>query len=266
MKTRLKQKKSLGQVFLNVEWPGQMTAQSIRQCGVEHVVEIGPGSGILTRSLLAAGLKVTAVEKDERYAETLRAACGAFDESRLKIVQSDFLTFRLDHWLAEHRDGAIVGNIPYYISSQILDIILRNFSQLKTAIILTQKEFAERVCSEPGTKAYGSLSVYTQLRSTPKILSEVTRTCFTPIPAVDSALLQLYQSRVQYDAEELKKSEQLSRMAFAQRRKVLSNALKTEFNKLDVTEDCPIDLQRRPDALSPEDYISLARFFLENAP
>jgi 16S rRNA (adenine1518-N6/adenine1519-N6)-dimethyltransferase len=243
-----------------------MTIKELQRWGVTDVLEIGPGAGVLTRPLLNAGFKVTAVEKDARFAESLRAACGAFDEQTLDVVCEDFLTFRMDHWLAaKTKSGgklAIVGNIPYFISTQIVEIALKNMPSLAVVVLLTQFEFAERMCSPKGNKTYGSLSVFAQLRSAPNLLAKVERGLFQPVPNVDSALISFQRRETDIAPDVLRKTEQLSRMAFAQRRKVLSNALKAEVGKLSSLEGFPVDLSLRADAIGPADYLAMADFLL----
>src|SRR5262249_3743500 len=117
---RLRQKKSLGQVFLRTEWPCQRMVERLTEMRVGRVVEIGPGAGILTRGLLGAGLHVTAVEKDDRFASRLAEHAEVLEAGRpgkLTVVNEDFLRFDLEAWLGEGRSrAAVVGNIPYNIS------------------------------------------------------------------------------------------------------------------------------------------------------
>jgi 16S rRNA (adenine1518-N6/adenine1519-N6)-dimethyltransferase len=227
------------------------------------VLEIGPGPGILTRALLAAGYTVTAVERDDRFVEKLSdyfRVHGTDFRGQLDIVSEDILKFDLGEWLAASgQAAAVVGNIPYNISTPILTWVLPYLHQLKGADFLVQLEFGARLAGQVGTKAYGSLSVFTQLRSKVRIDCKVDRACFRPIPRVDSALVLLMPKQHQYPDKLLKKVEQVTRMSFTQRRKVLRNAIRPLLTD-ELIRGCPIDLSRRPDTLRPEEYVELAQY------
>ncbi len=258
-----RQKKSLSQVFLKTDWPVIKVADGIEEWNISRVLEIGPGGGILTRALMAKPWKLTAVEKDDRFVEKLSdyftVSKGDYPGS-FEIFNEDVLRFDLGNWLkASQEPTAIVGNIPYSISSPIVLWLLPFLQQVKGVKLLVQLEFAQRLAGVAGTKDYGSLSVYTQLRSQVSIDCKVERTCFTPVPKVDSAIITL-KPRADVIAEEmLRKVEKVCRACFTQRRKKLRNAIK-QFVREERLEDCPIDLNRRPDAIRPEEYLQLTRF------
>ncbi|MFW7382072.1 MAG: 16S rRNA (adenine(1518)-N(6)/adenine(1519)-N(6))-dimethyltransferase RsmA [Oligoflexus sp.] len=265
---KLRQKKSLGQVFLNTEWPVMKVVDSLRQWDVQRVLEIGPGPGILTKALLAAGYEVTAVEKDERFVEKLEDYYRIHQKDyrgSLRIVSSDILKFDLGEWLDESNQAtAVVGNIPYNISTPILTWVLPHLSRLKGVEFLVQLEFAARLAAQVGTKDYGSLSVFTQLRSKVVLECKVDRACFRPIPKVDSALVILQPKPNQLPDEILNKVELVTRASFTQRRKMLRNAIR-QFLKEEMIGECPFDLNRRPDTLRPEEYVELAQFIYKHA-
>ena len=258
-----KQKKSLSQVFLRTEWPVKKVVERLQQWQITRVLEVGPGWGILTRALLENPWKVTAVEKDERFVERLvdfyRVNKSIYPGS-LEVIQKDVLKFDLESWLSQsHEQTAIVGNIPYAISSPIVIWVLPHLHQLKAVEFLVQLEFAARLAGAANTKDYGSLSVYTQLRAQVSLECKVDRTCFTPVPKVDSALIIL-KPRSQPIAEDfLQKVETVTRVSFTQRRKKLRNAIKS-FIADERLNDCPLDLNRRPDSLRPEEFMELTRF------
>ena len=262
----LNQRKSMGQVFLNTDWPARRVVEKMEAWRVTRVLEIGPGGGILTGLLLKAGIKVTAVEKDERFAQRLRPALGHTDEGALRIVNEDILKFNLPEWIKESDERtAVVGNIPYNISSPILLWVLPYLSDLVGAQFLVQLEFGARLAAAVDTKDYGSLSVFTQLRATVEMDCKVERTCFTPVPKVDSALISLRPRRDMPPTEILKRTESITRAAFTQRRKKLRNGVKP-FLKGKLEEDCPIDLNRRAETLSPEEFTKLAGFLFAAKP
>ena len=261
---RLVQKKSLGQVFLNTDWPVKKVVDRVREWKVKRVIEIGPGPGILTRALLEAGLQVTAVERDDRFVERLEdynRVRGEDQPGTLEIVGEDILKFDLEQWINQsHEAAAVVGNIPYNISSPILLWALPHLQRLKGVNFLTQLEFAARLAGQVGTKAYGSLSVFAQLRAQVTMDCKVGRECFTPVPKVDSALVSLKPKQQILSDDMLNQVETITRSAFTQRRKILKNAMKQFLPDDDQIKDCPIDLNRRPDSLRPEEYVEIARF------
>jgi 16S rRNA (adenine1518-N6/adenine1519-N6)-dimethyltransferase len=258
-----RQKKSLSQVFLKTDWPVRKVIDRLRSWHLTRVLEVGPGGGILTRALLENPWKVTAVEKDGRFVEKLQ---DYYDLKRgelastLEIVHQDVLKFDLGEWLAQSQEPtAVVGNIPYAISSPIVMWVLPHLQELKGVDFLVQLEFASRLAGASSTKDYGSLSVYTQLRAQVAIECKVERTCFTPIPNVDSALVLLKPRSQPYSDDLLVKVESVARVSFTQRRKKLRNAIRTFLDEEKLAR-CPIDLNRRPDSLRPEEYVELTRF------
>ncbi len=153
--------------------------------GVETLVEIGPGRGALTSHLLAKAARVIAIEVDPVLVHYLRAEFR--DEARLTLVGADVLKTDLGQW----GRVAIAGNLPYYITSPILEKTLALGERLIQAVFLVQKEVAERLIAKPGTRDYGFLSVQTQLLSTPELLFTVPADAFRPRPKVDSAVVRL---------------------------------------------------------------------------
>lgn len=259
----LTQKRSLGQVFLNTDWPVQKVVDRVLDWKVKRVIEIGPGPGILTRALLEAGIDVTAVERDDRFVDKLedyKRVHGPELPAELTVVGEDILKFDLNQWISEgHEASAVVGNIPYNISSPILLWALPHLTKLKGVSFLTQLEFAARLAGQVNTKAYGSLSVFTQLRAQVELECKVDRQCFTPVPKVDSAIVTLMPKSSQLDSKTLNNVETITRSAFTQRRKILKNALR-QFLPEEKETLCPVDLQRRPDSIRPEEYVDIAQF------
>ena len=257
---KFSQKKSLGQVFLREDWPCRKMVEQLRKNHIQNVIEIGPGPGILTRLLLDAGINVLAIEKDDRLADRLIELKKQFDyPGKLEILNLDVLKFDLGEWVEAQKSSkiAVCGNIPYNISSPILMWLLPHLNQLSLASLMVQLEFGERVASSPSTKSYGSLTVYTQLRSKVQLDFKVPRTAFHPVPKVDSAVITLKPLQKQESPLVLKKVEQLARKAFSQRRKKLSNSL-SPFLKSN-NSDLPIDLSRRVDTVSPQEFVSLVK-------
>lgn len=261
----LYQKKSLGQVFLKTDWPVQRMVERLCELRIERAVEIGPGAGILTRGLLGAGLSLTAVEKDTRFAQRLAEHSEVLEAGRpgkLSVVNADILKFDFEGWLAAGSGrAAIVGNIPYNISSPLLLRGLTVIDKVAAMLFMTQLEFAARVVARPGTKDFGSLSVFTQLRADAALEFKVERACFNPIPKVDSAVLLVTPKRELLDKTTLLQAEQVTRLAFTQRRKKLRNSVRQFLEGKDEAAS-PIDLERRADSLAPTEFVELARWLL----
>jgi 16S rRNA (adenine1518-N6/adenine1519-N6)-dimethyltransferase len=175
----------LGQHFLARQSVLERIAKATCPEGVETVVEIGPGRGALTSHLLAKGARVIAIEIDPVLVHYLRAEFR--EEPRLTLVEGDVLKIDLGQW----GRVAIAGNLPYYITSPILEKTLALGERLIQAVFLVQKEVAERLIAKPGTRDYGFLSVQTQLLSAAELLFTVPADAFRPRPKVDSAVVRL---------------------------------------------------------------------------
>lgn len=252
--------KSLGQVFLTESWPCVKVAEKMKSWKVSHVLEIGPGPGILTTQLLKAGIKVTAVEKDHRFydhMQDLKLNLPEDQRENLELVHCDILRFDLDEWAKPNTHQAIVGNIPYNISTPILMATLKHLPKLKGLEFLVQLEFGQRVAASANNKNYGSLSVFTQLRAKVELDGTVPRGCFRPAPKVDSVLLALQPLAKMHDQETLLKTEALTRAAFMQRRKKMRNSI-SAFTKGLPESDIPVDLNRRGETLTPAEFVALA--------
>jgi 16S rRNA (adenine1518-N6/adenine1519-N6)-dimethyltransferase len=264
--TRIIQKKRLGQVFLNTDWPVNKVVEQLTDLGIKRVLEIGPGNGILTEALSRSGIIVTAVEKDERFATRMMGLIDAGHIHNIEIVNTDILDFDLNSWIQKKPNipCGVVGNIPYNISTPIIMWLLPHLNQINAAVFMVQLEFAQRVVSAPDSKDYGSLSVYCQLRAKCDFNFKVEKSCFSPVPKVDSAVITL---RPRHDepatGKLLQFTETICRIAFTQRRKKLRNSVKP-FMRGRSDDDCPLDLNRRAETLSPEDFVRLAAFLFED--
>ena len=258
------QRKSLSQVFLKEPWPCEEIADSFLAEKITSVIEVGPGGGALTKELLNKNIKVFAIEKDERFAEYLQKELAPlYPKGLLTVVKEDVLDFNFPKHLVDHRDvTGICGNIPYSISTPIVSHILPNLESVKKATLLVQLEFAERLASPPKKKSYGSLSVYTQLRSQVCLEFIVPKECFKPIPKVDSAVISFYKKENKHSEELLKKVEKVTKTSFSQRRKKLSNSLKPFLSTMDSSK-LTIDLERRCDSLTPQEFIQITKELYE---
>lgn len=249
----LRPKKSLGQHFLRDPNTIRKIAAAVGAPAGAPVVEIGPGTGALTEELLRHYPDLTAVEVDERAVAHLREALPGLDVRHQDVLETDWAA------LATEKGAPlwVVGNLPYYITSPILFSLLDARAHLRRAVVMMQKEVAERLVAVPRTKAYGILSVQTQLLARPTLLFDVSRHVFHPKPDVTSAVVALdFDADTQgIDVERLRRTV---RTAFNQRRKTLRNSLKSITSE--TGRDVPDELAgRRPEALEPAEFVALAR-------
>lgn len=252
----IKPKKSLGQHFLKDGHIIRRIAATIpAKSPDDRVIEIGPGTGMLTRELLNRFSNLRCVELDGRAVSYLHQTFPGLD-----VIHGDILDISWDDLLAWPDDGDaeihVVGNLPYFITSQILFKILEHRSRLKSATLMMQKEVAERVVADPGSKTYGILSVQTQLMSTPEIMFDVGRSSFHPPPDVTSSVVLFRFDRPPLDCSD-SSLKRVVRTAFQQRRKKLKNSL-SGLGLDELPEDPLFDYDKRAEAWEPHIYEKLA--------
>ena len=231
---QLRAKKSLGQHFL---LDVNLTSKIARYAGnldQFDILEIGPGPGGLTRSLLHEGArKVVAIEKDNRCIEALEEIQATFP-GRLKLLQGDALSTNASEHLAD--PVRIIANLPYNIGTELLVRWLTSKtwpSFWQSMTLMFQKEVANRIVASPGSKAYGRLSVMSQWRCDTKIAFNVPATAFTPPPKVESALVHFEALKEPKFPAEVEVLEFVVSKAFNQRRKMLRGALKGYFQNVE---------------------------------
>ena len=219
----------LGQHFLVRQSILERIAEAACPAGVDTIVEIGPGRGALTAHLLARPARVIAIEIDPVLVHYLRAEFR--DQPSLTLIEADVLKADLDQW----GRIAVTGNLPYYITSPILEKTLALGENLEQAVFLVQKEVAERLTAQPGTRAYGFLSVQTQLLSDAELLFDVPADAFRPRPKVDSAVVRLVPRPLSPGLVQARFLEFASR-CFRHKRKTIRNNLAPyyERTKLDA--------------------------------
>lgn len=244
----IKPKKSLGQHFLKDGNIIRKIAATIPARPEDQVIEIGPGTGMLTVELMKRFSGMKAIELDGRAVKYLK---HKFPE--LELIHSDVLKISWDELLHGSDKIHIVGNLPYFITSQILFKIMENRNRLESATLMMQKEVAQRLVADCKTKEYGILSVQVQLMSTPKIVFDVPGSAFHPPPKVTSSVVLLT-----FDKPELICSDTnlktVVRTAFQQRRKKLSNSLK---KITPLPQDSEFDYDKRAEAWPPGTYEKL---------
>ncbi len=252
---RVKPKKHLGQHFLTDERIATDIAEAItRHMGTNRVLEIGPGTGILTRALQKREFdELKIIEIDVESIDFLRENHPEIDEH---IIHGDFLKIQLEPIFGGEK-YIVAGNFPYNISSQILFRLFENRELIPELVGMFQREVAKRIASVPGSKEYGILSVLLQIYYDVDYLFTVDEDVFDPPPRVKSGVIRL----VRNERKELPFSDDFMKMvvktAFNQRRKTLRNSLKGLLAGEPLPEMEEI-LQLRPEQLEPETFITLA--------
>jgi len=246
-------KKSLGQHFLKDEnIAKKIIAAFTSENPCEVILEIGPGTGVLTKYFLQQpSIKFFAVETDARMVAFLR---GKYPSLMHSLIYHDFLTFDLKSLNVQTL--SIVGNFPYNISSQILFRVFENKEMVPFVVGMFQKEVAKRIASNHGNKEYGILSVLLQAHYEVEYLFEVPSTCFAPPPKVKSAVIRLKRKKILPEIEKETFFLQLVKAGFNQRRKTLRNSLNKMVNdekllKADI-------FHKRAEQLSVTDWIELS--------
>ncbi len=224
----------------------------------QHVYEVGPGPGGLTRALLGAGAQVTVVERDRRCLPALTELGDAFP-GQLTVIEGDALTIPLPDVLAA--DGHIASNLPYNVGTALLVQWLTAPEwppRWASLTLMFQREVADRIVAKPGSSAYGRLSVLAQWRASARLAMPVHRSAFTPPPKVMSAVVHITPEAAPPGVNG-PVMEQLTAAAFGQRRKMLRQSLKGLHGGVEALETTGIDGQRRAETLSIEEFVSLAR-------
>lgn len=250
--------KALGQNFLLDEQLLDRIAAIPGDLRDRPVLEVGPGPGGLTRALLRAGARVTAIEMDRRCLPALAELADAFP-GRLRVVEGDALAIDPAELFAE--PYAVVANLPYNVGTALFTGWLsgeRWPPQWSSLTLMFQQEVAQRIVAPPGGSAYGRLAVLAQWRSRPKLAMKVHRSAFTPPPKVMSAIVHVVPGEMP-EGVSARTLERITEMAFGQRRKMLRQSLKGLPGALAALERLGIDAQRRAETLSVPEFVSLAR-------
>lgn len=245
-------KKSLGQHFLvDQNVIGKIVNAVAAPTGAK-VVEIGPGMGALTGLLLARNPDMSAIEVDNEAVSHLREAFPDLDIRHEDVLNTDWSSYGKSPTDRIY----VVGNLPYYITSPILFCLLDARQHIRRAVLMMQKEVAERIVAAPNCKAYGILSVQTQLLAKPTMLFPVSRHVFRPKPEIESAVISLDFDATGDLGFGIAPMKRVVRTAFGQRRKMLRKSLAGLSAELGAT--IPEEFAtRRPEALTPADFVSL---------
>jgi len=245
----IRPKKYLGQHFLTDRNIAERITHLLKAENSDTIVEIGPGKGVLTEFLLSRkGKKLILIEIDPESVEYLKHNFKDLDDC---IIEGDFLNIDLG---TLGRKIAVIGNFPYNISSQIFFRILEYRDHVGEIVCMLQKEVALRLASGPGTKQYGILSVLLQTWYDISLEFHVKPGAFFPPPEVNSTVIRLTRNSRKDLPCDYRKFAGIIKMAFNQRRKVLSNSLKSILLNLDA--EIPF-LRNRPEELTAEQFITL---------
>lgn len=256
----LRTKHRLGQNFLIRPDVVADIAEAAELTEGTPVLEIGPGIGTLTQGLARTGADVTAVEIDEHLKDVLSHTLEPYNN--VKILFQDILKTDLSA-LMEGKRWHVAANLPYYITTPILLHLVQSDLPIDVFVFMMQKEVAERIVAAPGGKEYGALSIAVQYYCTAETITDVPPSAFIPRPAVTSTVLRLRRrSAPAVTVKEEKLFFKLVKMAFAQRRKIFSNAIKNGGIEAPlaaaILERAGIDGTRRGETFSMEEFAALA--------
>jgi 16S rRNA (adenine1518-N6/adenine1519-N6)-dimethyltransferase len=221
----------------------------------DHILEIGPGGGVLTGALLASGAQVVAVEIDRDL--SARLAERYSDRPNFALHNEDILRFDFDRLGAAGQRWKVVGNLPYNISTPLIMRLLDYAGHFEELTVMVQREVAERLAAPPGRSDYGRLSVMAQRRARIALRLAVGPQSFAPPPKVESAVVQLRPFETAFDPELEQILATLVRDAFGARRKTLANALRRHCDKPFLLR-CGIDPDSRAESLAVADFVRLA--------
>lgn len=267
-------KKSLGQNFLTDANVLHKIVDAAEITEKDDVIEVGPGIGALTEQLAKRAHHVLAFEIDDRLIPVLKETLSPY--SNVTVIQQDILKTNLVEQIAKYFDGhhsiKLVANLPYYITTPIIMHLLESNLNLNAIVVMMQKEVAQRLTAEPGTKDYGSLSIAVQYYTKAEISFIVPKTVFVPQPKIDSAVVRLIPQPSTEHPQNEKAFMQLVKGSFAHRRKSLWNNLigiygknaPTKATLEKVLDDVGIEKSIRAEQLTISEFIKLSNLIQQN--
>jgi 16S rRNA (adenine1518-N6/adenine1519-N6)-dimethyltransferase len=256
-------KRSLGQNFLIDTNLQRKIVEAIHPSPEDEVLEIGPGQGALTRHLAGSVRRLVLVELDDDLVERLRREYAG--EESVEVVHADFLKLALEELSANPAALKVIGNIPYNITTPILFSLLERRPRPREIVLMVQREVADRILAEPGSKTYGALAVGVQSVAEVERVVNVSRRAFRPVPDVESAVVRITpHAPPRLSPEDEDALRTLTRAAFGQRRKQFQKILRGAYGLSPeavsrLEEELGIDLRARPETFSPEQFIELSR-------
>lgn len=255
--------RSMGQHFLVEE---KIADWMVDRAGIkegQHVLEIGPGLGILTDRILAKTSRLTAIEKDERLAAHLEQRLAAHLEQKygMEVIMADAMECPLPEF------DKVVSNLPYQISSVItMKLLDQGFEK---GLLMYQKEFADHLVAQPGTRSYSRISVMTQYRAECAVVKVVSKGCFYPVPKVDSAIVEIIPRPPDFHIESGEMYRIIVRALFSHKNRKVRNGIMSERGQLGLTKEEARDLSehlphadRRPVKLCPEELAEIANAYI----
>lgn len=249
-------KKSLGQNFLKDKNIIKKIADSINPTEEDLIIEIGPGAGALTKELVKKKSEVICFEIDTRLKEILEQ----INSEKLTIIYKDFLSIKINEYINQnkYKNLYFVGNLPYYITTAIINKIVKESNPYEITIMV-QKEVADRFSAKPETKDYSSISIFLQYNFDIERVCNVSKTCFEPVPKVDSSVIKFKRNK-KISANDEEKFYKLIKDSFTQKRKNLKNNLKGyDLNKIQmILKKYDKDLTARAEQLSIEEFIDIS--------
>jgi len=259
-------KKSLGQNFLHDPGTVRKICSSLGSAQVKGWLEIGCGTGVLTSYLSSLDLPMVGVELDWSLLDSLKTF---FERENQKLIGGSILEVPENEVLKIlETPYGIVGNIPYNITSKIIEMLLGGYSQWSELYLMVQKEVGDRIIARPGTSSYGRLSVFCQLYSIPSKVLNVPAGCFQPPPKVDSVFIRLTALNRRLDGAFGRFLSSTVKTGFSQRRKKLKRVLAKDFaiddilsafERIDLKENC------RAEELSPQCWLDFCKLLWEDS-
>ena len=249
-------RKRFGQNFLHDENVIRKIVDAISAAKEDHLLEIGPGLGALTKELAKTGATIHCVELDADLAKSLRTEFQEYDS--IKIIEGDALKFDLNSIATEKRSLRVIGNLPYNISTPIIFHLLKNSELIRDMTFMLQLEVIQRMVSKVGRRNYGRLSLMVQYYCEVEHLFNVASSAFSPKPKVVSALARLKpHSSTSIRAKDSDCLQTVIRTAFNQRRKTLRNSLKTIIPEA-LLDQIAINKNQRPQDITLNEYVEIS--------
>ena len=259
----IKAKKSLGQNFLVDKNIIEKISSSLNINSQFNLIEIGPGYGSLTNSLIKKKpAQILVIEKDSNMAEFLNKKFN----NQIKIINDDILKIPIQKYIKPKT--IIFGNLPYNISTKILTNFIKFINKenlIKYFVFMFQKEVADRIIAKENSKNYGRLSVLVDWKLNVKKVFDINPECFRPKPKVKSSLLIFEPKKKYFELKKVKTLEHITNIFFHRRRKIIKNPMKILFkNYLDVSEELNLDLNLRPQNLDTDTYLKICYCYEQN--
>lgn len=253
-------RKRFGQNFLHDQAVINSIVEAISPEAGQHLVEIGPGRGALTKPLLERCTQLDVIELDRDLVPLLRTQFSDYEQ--LEIHEADALRYDYDQLVSNNEPLRIIGNLPYNITTPLLFHLLGYSQHITDMCFMLQKEVVERICAQPGTKQYGRLSIMIQYQCEADMLFIVPPEAFEPAPKVESAIIYLQPRKECLGGDvDMAALSHIVTQAFSQRRKTIANTLK-KLISIDMFQAADIDPTQRPETITVESFVRLTRCYL----